>query len=86
MNSKWWKAAGTRALKTMAQTFIATIGTSVVIEQVNWAVVFSASILAGILSLATSITGLPELDEHDIVRFDDDRSDGAPYYEEEEDE
>lgn len=58
---EWIKAAGIRALKTVAQTAIATIGTSAVISEVNWIMVVSASVLAGLLSLLTSVAGLPEL-------------------------
>lgn len=62
MNKKWWKAAGIRAIKTVAQTAVATIGTCVVLTEVNWIQVASAAVLAGILSLLTSVAGLPEVD------------------------
>lgn len=58
----WWKAAGIRALKTFCQSAVALIGTSVLMEQVNWIAVGSASLLAAVLSLLTSLAGLPELD------------------------
>lgn len=60
-NRTWWSAAAIRALKTIAQTAIATIGTAAVLSEVNWGVVVSASVLAGILSLLTSLAGLPEV-------------------------
>lgn len=63
MNKKWIKAAGIRAIKTMAQTFIATIGSAAVLAAVDWKVVVSATVLAGILSVATSVAGLPEVEE-----------------------
>ena len=59
----WFKAAGIRAIKTVAQTAVATIGTSAVMGDVNWIAVGSASLLAGILSLLTSVAGLPEVDK-----------------------
>ena len=61
---EWFYAAGVRALKTTSQTAIATIGTTAVISSVDWRMVLSASLLAGILSMLTSIAGLPELEEH----------------------
>lgn len=58
---RWLKAAGVRALKTVAQTAVATIGTSAVMGQVDWLMVGSSALLAGILSLLTSVAGLPEV-------------------------
>ncbi len=60
---KWLKAAGVRALKTVAQTAVATIGTSAAMGEVNWVMVGSASALAGVVSMLTSVAGLPELKE-----------------------
>jgi len=57
----WIKAAGVRAIKTVCQTAVATIGTAAVMDEVNWFMVGSASLLAGILSLLTSVAGLPEV-------------------------
>lgn len=59
----WVKAAGVRAVKTVAQTAVATIGTAAVMDEVNWMMVGSAALLAGVLSLLTSVAGLPELSE-----------------------
>jgi len=58
----WAKAAGIRAVKTVAQTAVATIGTAAVMQEVNWLMIVSASCLAGIISILTSVAGLPELD------------------------
>lgn len=58
---QWLKAAGVRAVKTMAQTFVATIGTAMVLEAVDWRMVVSASVLSGVISIATSIAGIPEV-------------------------
>lgn len=67
----WLKAAGIRAVKTVAQTAVATIGASAVLSEVDWLVVASASALAGLLSLLTSIAGLPELPDTDGDGFPD---------------
>jgi hypothetical protein len=63
MSKEWVKAAAVRAIRTFAQTAIATIGTTALMEDVNWLVVGSASLLAAILSILTSIAGLPEVEE-----------------------
>lgn len=62
MGRDWFKCAGIRALKTMAQTAVASIGTSALISDINWLAVLSASVVAGVLSLLTSVAGLPEVD------------------------
>lgn len=63
MSKKWFKAAGIRAIKTMAQAAVGMIGTSMVMEDVSWQVVASASVLAGIMSVLMSLAGLPEVTE-----------------------
>ena len=62
-SKKWWEAAGTRAIRTVAQTAVATIGSSAIISEVNWLLVGSAAIMAGVVSILTSIGGLPEVEE-----------------------
>ena len=64
----WFEKAGLRAVNTMAQTFVATVGAAMVLSAVDWKVVASASVLAGVLSLATSVAGLPEVDDADIKK------------------
>ena len=94
-NKTWWYAALIRAAKTVAQTAIATIGTTALITEVNWLAVLSASALAGVLSLLTSLAGLPEVDmaedkeerkeadpEIRIVRVDGDSADEMDYTQE----
>lgn len=71
----WIRAAAIRAVKTMAQTAIATIGTSAVIADIDWKLVVSASAVAGILSVLTSIAGLPEVDDTKIYKRDKDEID-----------
>lgn len=60
---QWAKAAGVRAIKTIAQTFVSTIGTAALLQDVNWIMVLSASLLSGVISVATSVAGLPELQD-----------------------
>lgn len=68
--SKWAKAAGRRALKTAAQTFVATIGTTATIGAVDWKLVCSTSVLAAVLSIATSLAGLPEVEPNETAEED----------------
>lgn len=67
MTKKWLKAAGIRAIKTVAQTAVASIGTTAMLSEVNWTIVVSTSALAGILSLLTSVAGLPEVENRDLL-------------------
>lgn len=64
---QWAKAAGIRAIKTVAQTAVAMIGTSIALADVNWQLVTSAAVLAGLLSLLTSVAGLPEVDSEEVL-------------------
>lgn len=63
MSKKWWKAAGIRAIKTVCQSAVALIPAGVMITEVSWPVVIGTAVLAGVVSLLTSIAGLPEVDE-----------------------
>ena len=67
---QWIKAAGVRAIKTVAQTAVATIGTAAVLQDVNWIMIVSASALAGVVSLLTSVAGLPELNQNTNFKED----------------
>ena len=67
---EWLRAAGIRAIKTVAQTALATLSTSAAIEEVNWLVVLSTSTLAGLLSLLTSLAGLPELEKKEEIEIE----------------
>lgn len=67
MSKKWVKCALIRAIKTVCQTAVALIGTTLVISEVDWTTVLSASILAGIVSMLTSIGGLPEVGDDDVI-------------------
>lgn len=82
-NKEWLRAASIRSVRTIAQTAVATIGTAAVMQDVNWMMVLSASILAGILSMLTSVAGIPEVGE---VYVKDHEPDEALYYEDDEDE
>lgn len=64
MNAKWWKAAGMRAIKTVAQTAVAMIPVAVTISQVDWVTVIGTAVLAGVCSMLTSVAGLPEIKEN----------------------
>jgi hypothetical protein len=72
---RWFKAASIRALKTLAQTAVATIGAAAVISEVDWPTVASAAVLAAILSYLTSIAGLPELDQEEVAKIGAERTD-----------
>lgn len=66
-NKQWWKASLIRCLKTICQTAVATIGTNAVFSDINWLMVLSSSLLAGILSILTSLAGLPEVNNDDVT-------------------
>ena len=66
---KWLKAAGVRAIKTVAETAVATIGSSAVISEVDWKLVVSASLLSGLLSLLISVKGLPEIKQYQLIKI-----------------
>lgn len=77
MNKTWLKAAAMRALKTICQTAVALIGTTLVMEDINWLMVGSASLLAGIVSILTSVAGLPEVGvKADLRKADEENQDG----------
>lgn len=77
MNKNWWACAGVRALKTLAQTAIATIGSAALISSVDWKVVISASVLAGALSILTSIAGLPEVEVEEEIETEEEKGENG---------
>lgn len=72
---RWFKAASIRALKTLAQTAVATIGAAAILSEVDWVTVLSASVLAAILSYLTSIAGLPEVEQYEVAKIGAERTD-----------
>lgn len=72
---RWFRAASIRALKTLAQTAVATIGAAAILSEVDWVTVLSASILAAILSYLTSIAGLPEVEQYEVAKIGAERTD-----------
>lgn len=75
-NSKWWSAACNRAIKTVVQAAIASIGTAAVLSQVDWQYTISAAVLAGILSVLTSLAGLPEVADEEVSESTDETAVG----------
>jgi len=83
---EWLKASGVRALKTFAQTMISTIGTTAVLTGIDWRIVFSSASVAAILSILTSVAGLPELKVPELKQLVDELNEEIKYYNDEDDE